>query len=195
MLLPGGFFMQISRRELAGAVVLAGLLLAGLVLRFLFLPQPQELEVKPPQPPAEEEKEPEVIIVHVAGAVRKPGVYSLPEGARVLDAIEAAGGALEEANEHALNLAQPLYDGQRISVPSGSGKEEESTAQADGKININTAGIDELDRLPGIGPAKAAAIISYREKNGPFRDLSELANVSGIGPHTLETLREHVTLY
>ena len=83
--------MQISRRELAGAVVLAGLLLAGLVLRFLFLPQPQELEVKPPQPPAEEEKEPEVIIVHVAGAVRKPGVYSLPEGARVLDAIEAAG--------------------------------------------------------------------------------------------------------
>ena len=190
--------VQMSKREQMGAVILAGLLLAGLILRFAFMPKPAEVEVKPPKVPAETEAETEKeqtnIIVHVAGAVHQPGVYTLKEGARVINAIEAAGGVLDEADEHAINLAEPLYDGRRITVPY-RGDGTVSGSESNGKININTANAAELDHLPGIGPTKAAAIVAYREQNGPFKAIEDLANVSGIGPNTVETLREHITLY
>ncbi|HHX74545.1 MAG TPA: ComEA family DNA-binding protein [Firmicutes bacterium] len=189
------FMFAMNRRELAGALLLAVLLVAGLLLRFtVFAAKTSGPEIIPPGDNNLQEKKREAeIFVHVAGAVRRPGVYTLPAGARVIHALEAAGGVLPDGDEHALNLAEPLYDGRHISVPYLG--QEAPAAATEGKVNINTATAEELDRLPGIGPAKAAAIVAYREKNGPFQSLEDLVNVSGIGPSTVETLKEYVTLY
>ena len=130
-------------------------------------------------------------LLHVAGAVCS-GVYTLPAGSSLFG-TEAAGGVLPEADQHALNLAEPLLDGRRITVPF-QGEQKENAAE-NGKININTATAAELQQLPGIGPAKAAAIIAEREKNGPFQTIDELTRVSGIGPNTLNVIRDYVSLY
>ena len=187
--------LRVTKREQIGAIVLAVLLIVGLVMRYAFAPKPKELIITPPQAPAlQTDVKKTEIMVHVAGAVRSPGVYTLAEGARVFEAIAAAGGALLNADEHALNLAEPLYDGRRITVPY-QGTDEQRQEENTGKININTASTAELDALPGIGPTRAAAITAYREKNGPFSSLDDLAKVTGIGPSTVENLREFITLY
>lgn len=188
---------RFSRREELGALVLAGLLAAGLFLRFVLLPRPAGeiiIERSQEQAPAAQAEAEKTILVHVAGAVSYPGVYALPEGARVHEAVAAAGGPLPEGNLHALNLAEPLYDGRKVTVPFAADLEP-GVAERDGRVNINTATAAELEKLPGIGPAKAAAIAAYREKNGPFKSLEQLAEVSGIGPKTVEALRDYITLY
>jgi competence protein ComEA len=191
--------VQMTRREQIGALVLVGLLVAGLVLRVALAPKPGNFVVEPPtevSTEAETEKEVNYIVVHVAGAVARPGVYSLPEGARVHEAVTAAGGALAEADPHALNLAEPLYDGRRITVPLVMGKQDQPGGPVEsGKVNINEADVQQLETLPGIGPTKAAAIYNYRDKNGPFRSLDDLAQVPGIGPKTVESLKEYISLY
>lgn len=133
------------------------------------------------------EEAPEELVVHVDGAVGAPGVYELPAGARAADAVEAAGGLVEGADTASLNLAAPLADGEKIHVPvEGEGE----TVAADGEgsgagtpavVNINTAGIEELDALPGVGEATARAIVEDREANGPFTAPEDLMRVSGIG--------------
>jgi len=189
-----------QRRELLGALFLAGLLIAGLLLRFVLLPDnepeivlEQAAEPAEQQAPGEEKK----IVVHVAGAVKNPGVFTLPEGSRVFEAIAKAGGALPEANVHALNLAEALFDGRKIIVPSANVQEGESEVMPpqDGRININNATAAQLEELPGIGPARAGAIVREREKNGPFRQIEDLARVSGIGVKTVEALREYATVH
>ncbi|HHX77323.1 MAG TPA: ComEA family DNA-binding protein [Firmicutes bacterium] len=135
------------------------------------------------------------IRVHVAGAVVTPGVYTLPAGSRALEAVEAAGGALPEADQHAINLAQPLYDGQRVEIPFISGDESNQKTAGGGLVNLNTASQEVLEKLPGIGPVRAARIIAYREQKGWFKSVDELADVPGIGPKTLATLRNLVTVY
>lgn len=189
-----------QRRELLGALFLAGLLFAGLLLRFVLLPDnepeivlEQAAEPSEQQAPEEEKK----IVVHVAGAVKNPGVFTLPQGSRVFEAIDKAGGALPEANVHALNLAESLFDGRKIIVPSANVQEGESQAVPiqDGRININNATATQLEELPGIGPARASAIVREREKNGPFRQVEDLARVRGIGAKTVEALREYVTVH
>ena len=139
----------------------------------------------------EEESKPVLIGVHVSGAVLEPDrVYYLAYGARVEDAIEAAGGALEEADLSALNLADYLRDGEKINVPK-KGEEVESTitlltgAEEDESevsllTNINSASKIELMELPGIGEKLANRIIAYREENGPFKAIGDIMNVSGI---------------
>lgn len=195
--------LDLTRREQIGALVLAGLLVTGLLLRFVLLPRPAEVlqienaaQAENEETERKEEYEQKVttIIVHVAGEVNRPGVYVLPEGARVHDALQAAGGAGELGDPHALNLAEPLQDGRRVYVPKVGEEINEAAQPDDGRININTASAGELEELPGIGPAKAAAIVSYREKNGPFRTAEDLVNVPGIGPKTLENMRESITL-
>lgn len=188
--------IQMTRKEQLGAIVLAGMLIMGLALRIVLTPKPAPLITEPPrEEAAEKELKKKEIMVHVAGAVRAPGVYTLREGARVFEALEAAGGALAEADAHALNLAEPLFDGRRLHVPYAGESLADTSGASGKKVNINTALADELVTLPGIGPAKAAAIVSFREKNGPFGTLEDLAQVSGIGPKTVETLKDHITLY
>ena len=140
-------------------------------------------------PPVQQEEA--VICVYVCGRVKKPGVYELPEGARVMSAVDAAGGMCDDADPFALNLARPLTDGEEIYVPA-MGEEGGPSEKEDGRINLNTADAAQLKTLPGIGDAKAAAIISYREKAGPFTEVEDLLKVPGIKGATFEGLQEMV---
>jgi competence protein ComEA len=150
---------------------------------------------------------PQVLIVHVAGAVAEPGVLTVTDGARVLDVIELAGGVTSEADLAQVNLAGVVADGERVWIPiigeaeppvvvgsrsprSGSGGVGEGAAVL---VDVNTATVDELEVLPGVGPTTAASIVDHRERNGPFASLDELLNVSGIGPAKLESLRPAAT--
>lgn len=148
------------------------------------------------------EAEPKEIVVHVAGAVKQSGVYSLAEGSRVIDAIIAAGQAEAEADLDAINLAQPLVDGQRVWVPkkgeqagSNPGGEYVDVSFGTAKVNINTANLVELQTLSGIGPSLAQRIIDFRAQNGPFKQIEDIMNVSGIGEKRFEQLKNHITVY
>lgn len=132
--------------------------------------------------------------VHVSGAVAAPGVYTLSPGDRVEDALAYAGGALPEADVEGLNLAQRVRDQDRIYVPRRGEDLPIVTSNADSRVDINTATLEELDTLPQIGPSLAQAIVAYRESNGPFETVEELLLVKGIGPATLEKLRDLVTV-
>jgi competence protein ComEA len=139
----------------------------------------------PPEPP---------LVVHVAGAVRAPGLYRLPRAARVADAIEAAGGPRRRALVDAINLAAPLADGQRVEVPFAASPPAPGTATStastsDGPLSLSRADAEALDALPGVGPATAAEIIRWRDANGGFASVDDLERVPGIGPAKLEALR------
>ncbi|MCF6096623.1 helix-hairpin-helix domain-containing protein [Thermovorax subterraneus] len=137
------------------------------------------------------------IVVHVAGAVKNPGVYELKEGSRVIDAVKAAGGYISEADVTGINLAKKLQDEDKIYIPrlgesAAFDGVSGGVSPPDGKININSAGIDELDKLPGIGLALAQRIIDYRNQHGPFKSIEELKNVSGIGEKRFEEIKNLV---
>ncbi|MBN2404498.1 MAG: helix-hairpin-helix domain-containing protein [Coriobacteriia bacterium] len=145
------------------------------------------------------------VVVHVAGAVRTPGVYELATGARVDDAIRAAGGTLGSSSTDALNLARILQDGEQVYVPTQDEVEEGKTAapgltgsdasvSGSGLVNLNTATEAELDALPGVGPSTAQKIVADRDANGPFGTVDDLQRVSGIGVKKLESLRDLVTV-
>lgn len=140
------------------------------------------------------------VVVHIAGAVSSPGVYTLPADSRVDDAVRAAG-ATADADLSQLNLAQKLADGQKITVPvagatPADGSSAATTADSDngGLININTATQEELESLPSIGEVRAQAIITYREEHGGFRTIDELKEVSGIGDKIFADISPHVTV-
>lgn len=137
-----------------------------------------------------------MISVQVSGAVNAPDVYQLDPNARLGDAIEAAGGATANADLAQLNLARRLQDGESVVIPAvmptpGPGTPVSTVA---GSININTATADELDSLPGIGPALADAIIEYRTDNGPFGSVDELARVPGISARMVDAMRSQITI-
>lgn len=187
--------------------VMAGFVLAGTLVFVSRAPagEPIILQPAPTQAP---------IAVHVVGAVPRPGLYVFPEGARVQDAVDAAGGLLADANDTALNLAAPLEDGQQLDVPYNNGTEPDQTAStvdlpgaeeetqdesssenSDAElVNLNTATLEELDSLPGIGPTTAQKILDYREANGPFSTIEEIMDVSGIGPSTFEDIKDLITV-
>ena len=148
------------------------------------------------------------IVVYITGAVQNPGLLKLPLDARLDDALRLAGLS-PEADVEALNPAQKLKDGQKIIVPfvrddtsvegtaasSGNASETaQQSAKTNGKININTAGLAELDSIPGIGPVLAQRIIDYREQNGFFSSPEEIQNVSGIGTKTYEKMADYITV-
>jgi competence protein ComEA len=143
------------------------------------------------------------VVVHVVGAVVAPGVQRLPAGSRVVDAVDAAGGALGDADLGRVNLAGLLTDGQQVYVlrqgeappppPAGAGSDTDGGA-AGGLVDINQASADQLDELPGVGPATAAAIIAHREQHGPFASVDDLIDVRGIGEAKLEQLRDLATV-
>lgn len=147
--------------------------------------------------------QPSQLVVHVAGAVQAAGVQRLPAGARIVDAVDAAGGAASDADLARINLAAPVEDGQQVYVPrvgedlshaTGVGANGAAGADAGGLVNVNAASADELEALPGVGPVTAEAIVAHREENGPFGSVDELVDVRGIGDAKLESLRDHATV-
>jgi competence protein ComEA len=184
--------------------VMAGFVLAGTLVFVSRAPagEPIVLQPAPTEAP---------IAVHVIGAVPRPGLYEFAKGARVQDAVEAAGGLLASANDNGLNFAALLEDGQQLDVPYQNGQTPDSatTVELPGTedtlgntadtsntelVNINTADLQELDSLPGIGPTTAQKIIDYRDANGPFAVIEDIQNVSGIGPVTFENIKDLITV-
>jgi competence protein ComEA len=140
------------------------------------------------------------LTVHVAGAVREPGVYRLAAGARVDDAVSRAGGATRRADLGGLNLAAELEDGRQVLVPErarggGAVAAPAAAEPAEGQpVNLNTATLEQLDTLSGIGPTTAQKILDFREERGGFGSVEELGEIPGIGEKRLASLREEVTL-
>jgi competence protein ComEA len=154
-------------------------------------------EENPQQPPI---LEPEKIIVDVKGQVKMPGVYQSSQGERVIDVINRSGGLTENADESQVNFAEHVQDAMviyipakgeaGIAVPSGSVTQNGSSD----KININKADETQLQEIPGIGPAKASAIIEYRESNGSFNTIEDIKNITGIGDKTFEKLKDSISV-
>ena len=150
----------------------------------------------------EESPEQDLITVDVKGAVKSPGIYDLPVGSRVHDAVQKAGGLTEEADSKSLNLAQKVSDEALVYVPT-KGEEAASQQAASGttpstskekKINLNKASLEELKQVKGLGGKRAQDIIDHREANGKFKSVDELKKVSGIGAKTIEKLKDYVTV-
>ena len=159
-----------------------------------------EKEVKKEE--KEESPEQDLITVDVKGAVKSPGIYDLPVGSRVHDAVQKAGGLTEEADSKSLNLAQKVSDEALVYVPT-KGEEAASQQSASGttpstskdkKVNLNKASLEELKQVKGLGGKRAQDIIDHREANGKFKSVDELKKVSGIGAKTIEKLKDHVTV-
>ena len=165
--------------------ILIGILLAGIIWNTARQPRGEPVALRPPPTPAP-------ISVHITGSVVSPGVYDLPEGSRVVDAINAAGGFLPIADSEQVNLAALIEDGSKIDVTKRSSYS--TSGGGIDRVNINTANIDELDTLPGIGPSTAQAIIDHRRQFGNFQRTDELTDVSGIGPATYERIKDMITV-
>ena len=210
-------------RVAAGAV---SLVLVGCLGVWMFVPTAPAAELSVPRvsvpatgdaAPLLVPQVPREVRVHVAGAVRHPGVYVLSTDDRVVDAVEAAGGAAPGADLDSINLAQTLKDTEQIYVPRRTVASRSrrpaprlqprrpatitvppaatgSTASAAGPVSINTATAAQLDTLPGIGPATAKAIVAYRSSKGPFARVEDLLNVPGIGPAKLDAMRRQISL-
>jgi len=172
-----------------GLLLLVAAALAGtLVLSRLAAPGPAPAASIPP--PVLDAP----LLVHVAGEVVRPGLYRLAAGARVADAVAAAGGATGAAALGSLNLARPLEDGEQLVVPGPAAAGATPGARTDGKVDLNRASPAELDALPGIGPVLAARIVAYRDANGGFRSVRDLRRVQGIGEKLYRSLAELVAV-
>ncbi len=186
--------------------IFIGLLLAGLILIFV-LPQRGSaivLITKTPNLTPIPTATLSLIRVHLTGAINAPGMLSLPKGANLADAIEKAGGLIDGYDSNLLNLAEVLQDGSRIHIPniaeqeSGFNNPQRSQPLLNIEepllVNINTADLDTLVLLPGIGPSKAQAIIQYREQNGLFMRIEDIQKVKGIGPSTFDSIKDLITI-
>ena len=161
----------------------------------------------------EEKNDEEIVVVHVIGEVNNPGVVTLPEGSRIIDAINMAGGKTEEADLSKINLAYIVEDGTQIYIPRINENLNQVNLISDGagigviindsdveenkvevKVNINTANKEKLETLPGIGETTAQKIIDYRESNGKFKTIEDIKNVSGIGEAKYESLKDKITV-
>jgi competence protein ComEA len=144
--------------------------------------------IRASKPPARARAAP--LVVDVAGAVRRAGLYRLPQGSRIADAVARAGGATERAELDLVNLAAPLADGEQVLVPArGAAAAAGPGAVPTAPVDLNSATAEQLDALPGIGPVTAQKIIDYRQTHGPFRSVDELDAISGIGPSRIDNLR------
>ena len=187
--------------------VILGLLSAGVILLASTPPRGQDITLLPPPSPIPFQ-------VQISGAVQYPGVYELPPGSRIQDAIDLAGGFTIDANISALNLAAHLEDGIRVDVPYQNEISVQATKEQDTSkdetvqpptisspsesrndlVNINTADQSTLETLSGIGPVIASRIIDFRDQNGPFIEIVEIQKVSGIGPATFDKIKDYITV-
>jgi competence protein ComEA len=185
--------MQVSRRALVlGALALAlALALANRLLRdagtAYEAPASHAAAAAPATPRT-------LVVIDVVGAVRDPGLYRLPQGSRIADALARAGGATRKADLDLVNLAAPLADGSQIVVPSRSAAASAGSGPSSpaGPVHLNSATEADLDALPGVGPVTAQKILDYRQQHGAFGNVDELDAIPGIGPKRLDQLRELV---
>jgi competence protein ComEA len=176
-------------------IALAGVVaVASLVLVAVNRPEPPTGEFSVSADETVNEVSQQFLYVHVVGEVQSPGMYQLPIGARLVDAVFAAGGLTEEADNASVNLARELTDGEQIIVFSISQEGEAAGSTASGLVSLNRAGDKELEELPGIGPALAGRIVAWREANGGFKSVQDLLKVSGIGENLLAGVIDLVTL-
>jgi competence protein ComEA len=198
----GGFIWLISGVLVGAIVAVGGMTLAQRT-------QPAAIEILPPVPsptPAPSAT-PRPLRVYITGAVNNPDVYELPAGSIVADAVRAAGDFDDEAARELINLALPLSDGMQVHVPALVDDASQPVQQpatppvissapqpAGTMVNINTADANELDTLPGVGPATAKNIVDYRQANGPFARIEQIMDVSGIGPAKFEQMKEMITV-
>jgi competence protein ComEA len=198
--------LRFHPRETAALAVLGLLLLIGAGLAYLrarpaaAVPPPTGA-VSASASPSAGSAPANTIVVDVVGAVRKPGVYDFAQGARVIDAVRAAGGFLPGAEPQAINLARPLVDGEQVVVPkkgeapaAAAGGAGSSAQQPGDKVNINSATESDFENLPGIGPVLAQKIVDYRDQHGPFRSIQDLMKVTGIGQKKFDSLQAYVTV-
>ena len=187
-----------KEQEKALLILFAGFLIVGAL--FVFLNTGNNAEALPAIKVPETPSIAPIVVIDVAGKVNKPGVYKLPSGSRAVDALKAAGGAKRGVDLSDINLAHVLNDGEQIVVgapkvitSTGRGKGS-SKVKLSGPVNINTATASQLDALPGIGPVMAARIITYREKNGPFKSVEDLRKVSGMGASKFNALQNQIRI-
>jgi competence protein ComEA len=193
---------ELSRRRL---LIAAGCLALLLFLGSKLLARPQSTAglAPPAAPPAETIAAAAVVVVDVVGAVRRPGLYRLEQGARIADAVARAGGASPRADLALINLAAPLADGEQVVVPkrgapvawaptAGGVSGTSAGSVPTGPVHLSTATLEQLDSLPGIGPVTAQKILDYRQKHGAFTSVDELDAVPGIGPARLDQLKDLV---
>jgi competence protein ComEA len=183
---------KVSRQLLlALAAVVA---FVSLVLVVVNRPEPPAGEFSINEQPSDSVPIEQYLYVHIVGEVVTPGMYQLPLGARLVDAVFAAGGLTEFADNSSVNLARELSDGEQVVVSSVNEQSETLGTSSGGLISINRASDKELEELPGIGPALSARIIAWREANGGFKSIEDLLKVSGIGENLLSGLKDSVTL-
>lgn len=177
--------------QLVALGIVLGLLASAAILLVVTQPAGHPIEILPAPTPAP-------IVVDVSGEVNAPGIYPLPQNARVADAIEAAGGLRSESDTSRINLAARVKDGDKVWVPkigdSSVVSLDSSTRSTGILININTASAKEIEALPGIGEVKAGQIVSYRDEHGLFTNIEDLMNIPGIGPELFEKIRFLITL-
>jgi competence protein ComEA len=193
------FLHQRRRQLLLAAVALALLLLAARYLLPAGTATPAAPLPPPPGPGTGAAGPSARVVVDVVGEVRRPGLYRLADGSRIADAVARAGGATRKAELAQVNLAAPLADGEQVVVPARGSAAAATPAAAGGDgaapsapIQLSTATLEQLDSLPGVGPATAQKILDYRTKHGAFSSVDELDAVPGIGPKRLEQLRDLV---
>lgn len=213
--------MEMLSAKQKTAIIIAGVIIVGIFIFYMttksnnyIMPEINEIAEDENKGDGEEPEEEQIvskeIVVHITGAVQKEGIVRIKEGSRIVDAIEAAGGMTDEINLEMINLAYTLKDGQKIYVPKLSDKEEEKyingekasniiidngteeNSSTNAKININTANIAQLETISGIGESTANKIIQYREKNGKFKTIEEIKNVSGIGELKYEGIKNDI---
>lgn len=196
--------MDLTKREKIGLCIFAVIIIFILSIFYFNNKSKTEIEVINKNQAKESNytsQENKIIKVYIAGEIKKPGVYSLCEGDRVIKLVEAAGGFTDRADISSINLAMKLRDEDYIKVPEkvlisqGSGTNSTGTALQNQKINLNTADKEQLKTLPRIGDAMAQRIIDYREKNGLFKRIEDLKKVSGIGEKVFENLKDKITVY
>lgn len=211
--------MEMLSSKYKTAIIIAGVVVVGIFIFYMttktkaydysITNEVIENNISEEKEVVDEEKSKEIII-HITGAVKKEGIVKLKEGSRIVDAIEEAGGLTEEAELKEVNLAYVLKDGQKIYIPKISDVETEITVAEDNginvimdtgmeepsntKININTADVNQLSNLSGIGEKMAIKIIEYREANGNFKSIEDIKNVSGIGDSKYESIKNDICI-
>jgi len=197
-----GFEWLGRHRAMLSAAILSAVAV-GLLLLVVRRPETPRVVLQQPTQqsasrPAASPQVASLLVVHMSGEVIAPGIYRLPVGARIDDALKAAGGPTGEGDIHRLNLAARLADGQQIVVPRRIdpvlSQLAPSASPTPGKVNINMAGVAELDRLPGVGPVTAQRIVAYREQHGPFTSVEQLRAANLVNAATFEKIKELIGL-